>query len=182
MQSLPTLPTATAPTAAAASQRSDGPFMPADSPQRATKETVLLAWRTHRLRENPRLLGLVMMAYGVALLLWLFLFPHPLTLILPLGALTSAMAEYLFPVSYRLTTRGARASCFLTHLSLDWSEVKRARYGEDGAFLSPFARASRLDQFRGIRLRFAEGNEEAVLETVRRCRREFHASGEPETA
>jgi hypothetical protein len=109
----------------------------------------------------------------MGLFFWLNLFPHPLTLLLPLGALTSAMAEYLFPVSYRLTNRGAYANCFLARLSLSWPEVKRARYGDDGVFLSPLSRPSRLDNFRGIRLSFAEGNAETVLETIRQCRYDF---------
>jgi hypothetical protein len=35
---------------------------------------------------EPRLLPLVTLAYGIGLFFWLHLFPHPLTLILPLGA------------------------------------------------------------------------------------------------
>ena len=135
-------------------------------------------WRVHRLRENPRLLPLVTLAYGIGLFFWLHLFPHPLTLILPLGALTSSMAEYLFPISYRLTTTGAYASCFLSRLYLAWPDVKRARYGEDGVFLSPLLRASRLDTFRGVRLCFAHANNETVLETVRRCRQDFGGAEE----
>lgn len=163
--------------AAAPSQLAAGHLTPTDPATTDTKETTLLAWRRHRLRENPRLLPLVTLAYGVGLLFWLHLFPHPLTLILPLGALTSSMAEYLFPVSYRLTSKGAYASCFLSPLFLAWPEVKRARYGDDGVFLSPLLCPSRLDNFRGVRLCFADGNDEIVLETVRRCRRDSGSTG-----
>ena len=87
-------------------------------------------------------------------------------------------AEYLFPISYRLTTRGAYANCFLSRLYLAWPDVKRARYGDDGVFLSPLLRASRLDTFRGVRLCFADTNNETVLETVRRCRQDFGGAEE----
>ena len=147
---------------------------PADSAI-PVEESVLFTWRIHRLRESPRLVPLVTLAYGIALFFWLHLFPHPLTLILPVGALTSSMAEYLFPVSYRLTTKGAYADCFLSRLYLAWPEVKRARHGDDGVFLSPLQRPSRLDNFRGVRLSFSGGNQETVLETVRCCRRDFGA-------
>jgi hypothetical protein len=155
-----------------------GRSLPECGPDVATKEETLLSWRIHRLRENPHLFPLVVLAYGVGLYFWLHLFPHPLTLLLPLGALTSAMAEYLFPVSYRLTTRGAYANCFLSRLYLAWPEVKRARYGDDGVFLSTLLRPSRLDTFRGLCLRFADGKQEPTLETVRRCRRDFGTAAE----
>ncbi|MES2465143.1 MAG: hypothetical protein V4671_31640, partial [Armatimonadota bacterium] len=122
----------------------------------ATTENTLISWRIHRLRQNPRLLPLVALAYGIGLFFWLNLFPHPLTLLLPLGALTSAMAEYLFPISYRLTDRGAYSNCFLSRLYLAWPDVKRARYGDDGVFLSPLLHPSRLDTFRGLCLSFAD--------------------------
>jgi len=117
-------------------------------------------------------LGLVVASYAAALLFWRLVFPHPIALFLPIVALTSAMAEYLFPIHYRVTTRGAYVSCFLSRLFLAWPEVKRARHGADGVFLSPLTRPSRLDQFRGLRLAFAADNEEAVLATIRHCRME----------
>ncbi len=144
--------------------------MPADAPAPAhSAETTLVAWRTHRLREDPRHLRLIAAAYAAAIALWWLLFPHPLALFLPLVSLTSALAEYLFPISYRLTSRGAYAANGVTRLFISWSEVKRATAGSEGIYLSPLAQAgSRLEAFRGVRLRFADGNEEMVTQTVQR--------------
>ena len=140
----------------------------ADAPSRPA-ETTLLSWKVHRLREEPSRLRLVALAYGAAVFLWWLLFPHPLALFLPLVSLTSALAEYLFPVSYRLTTRGAYASCGFSHLFIAWADVRRATTGAEGVFLSPLARAgSRLEAFRGVRLRFAPDNAGAVTDGVRR--------------
>ena len=134
----------------------------------ADAETVVLAWRVHRLRdERWRALPLVLTAYGVALLLWRLVFPTPLALFLPLVALTGALSEYLFPISYRLTDRGVYADCGASRLFLEWADVRRATVGSDGVYVSPLARASRLDSFRGIKLRFHDGNDAVVLETVR---------------
>lgn len=137
---------------------------------------MVLTWRVHRLREEPRGLRLVAGAYAVAIAVWWLVFPQPLALFLPLVALTSALAEYLFPITYRLTTRGAYADNGPTsRLFLAWKDVRRATHGDEGVFLSPFARPSRLDGVRGIRLRFsvaAEAEEadlpsETILMTVR---------------
>jgi hypothetical protein len=136
-------------------------------------ETTILAWRVHRLRGEPQHLPLVIAAYAVALGLWRLLFPHPLALFVPLVSLTSALAEYLFPISYRLTDRGAHVSNGpFVRLFLAWPDVKRATAGKDGVCLSPLARPnSPLAPFRGLRLRFTdEAQADEVTQTVRALR------------
>jgi hypothetical protein len=133
-----------------------------------TREDVVLAWRIHRLREEPQKIGLVALGYGLAFAFWRLAFPYPLGLFLPLVALTGAMSEYLFPVNYKLTSKGAYCSCGpAIKLEMLWSDVRRATKGKDGVYLSTLKIPSRLDSFRGIRLRFSQGNDEKVRETVR---------------
>jgi hypothetical protein len=149
----------------------------------AAAETVALAWRVHRLREEPKKVRLIAAGYAVAMALWWLVFPHPLALFLPVVALTSALAEFLFPINYRLTTRGAYADCGPTiRLFMDWKDVRRVTHGDEGIFLSPFARPSRLDGVRGIRLRYpsapaadSQGDiipAEVIRETVKRLWRD----------
>lgn len=140
----------------------------ANLPETAAPEETLLAWRIFRATARPGGLALVLLAYAAALAMWRLLFPHPAALFLPLVALTGTLREYLFPVSFRLTTRGAYVANGPARLFLAWDEVQRATHGADGVFLSPLPRASRLDSFRGVTLAFAEGNDDAVLSTVRR--------------
>ena len=139
---------------------------PAAAAPAETAETVLLAWRIHRLREEPQGIGLIAGAYAAAILLWWWVYPQPLALALPLLSLTGALSDYLFPISYRLTTRGAYADCGASRLFLSWDDVQRATHGAEGVYLSPLRRPSRLDAWRGVKLRFA-GNSDAVLAIVR---------------
>ena len=133
-----------------------------------TREDVVLAWRIHRLREEPQKIGLVALGYGLAFAFWRLAFPYPLGLFLPVIALTGAMSEYLFPVNYKLTSKGAYCSCGpAIKLEMLWSDVRRATKGKDGVYLSTLKIPSRLDSFRGIRLRFSQGNDEKVRETVK---------------
>ncbi len=134
-------------------------------------DAAALSWRVHRLRERPARLLLVVAAYGAALGLWRMAFPHPVALFLPLVALTSALSEYLFPQTFRLDARGASSvNGPFSRTFIAWADVKRATYGDDGVHLSPLARASRLDRFRGVRLGFAGGDADAILDAVRAFR------------
>lgn len=118
--------------------------------------------------EEPQKIGLVALGYGLAFAFWRLAFPYPLGLFLPIVALTGAMSEYLFPVNYKLTSKGAYCSCGpAIKLEMLWSDVRRATKGKDGVYLSTLKIPSRLDSFRGIRLRFSQGNDEKVRETVR---------------
>lgn len=110
--------------------------------------------------------------YALAFILWRIFSPQPLALILPLVILTGALSDYVFPISYRLTSRGIHADCGASRLFLAWSDVRRASTGADGVFVSPLRKPSRLDAWRGIRLRFSGGNDETVRELVRTAVRE----------
>jgi hypothetical protein len=134
------------------------------------KETTLLTWRTHRLREDRQCLPLVIGAYVLAIGIWWLFFPVPLALFLPLVALTSALSEFLFPVTYTLTSTGVSVVYGPLHrLHLAWEEIKRAGQGADGVFLSPLTKPSRLDNFRGLRLRFpaTEAEKESLRNIIR---------------
>lgn len=132
------------------------------------REDVILAWRIHRLREEPQKIGLVALGYGLAFAFWRLAFPYPLGLFLPIVALTGAMAEYLFPVDYKLTKTGAFCSCGpAIKLEIAWSDVRRAMVGKEGIYLSTLKIPSRLDSFRGIRLRFSADNEQQVRQSVK---------------
>ena len=144
-----------------------------------SEETVLAAWRVHPLRDNPRGIAPVAIGYALAFALWRLLFPHPLGLFLPIVALTGALSEYLFPTSYRLTTRGAHAdSAGLSRLFIAWGDVRRATRGADGVHLSPFSRPSGLDRFRGVRLKFTGDTQAEDAIRVIQEQRQIHARPE----
>ena len=59
----------------------------------------VLTWTIHLAKEMPAKLCLVIIGYGAAMLAWWYFLPVPAALLLPLVALTSAMSEFLFPVT-----------------------------------------------------------------------------------
>jgi hypothetical protein len=126
-----------------------------------------LRWQVHRLRDNPSGLVLVAAGYTIALLLWQWVFPHPLALAIPLVAMTSALSEYFFPIRYRVDETGVHADCGpFQRLHLGWSDVRRIQRGRDGLYVSSLRKPSRLDHFRGIRLQFGGMDPEPIVAAV----------------
>lgn len=114
-----------------------------------------LTWTIQLVRRDSRpLLGLiasVMMAGGLVWLLFHSLLPALVAVLLLLGS----VREYLFPITYRITSRGVEAVGLGSHLELPWKEVRRYILEKQAITLTSLPAPSRLDIFRGVTLRFA---------------------------
>jgi len=91
--------------------------------------------------------------------------------------LTATIADYLFPVRYRLGEDGLEARGFLLRRRMTWSQVRRVVRDNLGVKLSPLPRPSRLEAYRGIYLWFAE-NEDRVMATIAHHRASEAAGGD----
>ncbi len=134
--------------------------------QDAVLDDPVLTWTIHLAKEMPAKLCLVIIGYGAAMLAWWYFLPVPAALLLPLVALTSAMSEFLFPVTYTIDDVGISQKClpfFNRHIA--WTDVRRASAGRDGFFVTTLRLPSRLDQFRGIRIN-PRGNDAAVRAVI----------------
>lgn len=69
-------------------------------------------------------------------------------------------AELFLPLKYRIDESGAQVRCGLSVTSIGWSDVRRLLPMADGVRLSPLEKPSRLDEFRGVYLRFRDNAEE----------------------
>jgi len=77
--------------------------------------------------------------------------------------------EFYIPVSYSLTDEGATSRLLFFRRRMDWNNVKRIFPERHGVFLSPFARRSRLENFRGFFLRWGKDSpKEEVLEFIKK--------------
>jgi hypothetical protein len=75
-------------------------------------------------------------------------------------------AELFLPLQYRIDEQGARVKCGLSVTAITWPDVKRLIPMRDGVKLSPLEKPSRLDEFRGVYLRF-RGNSAEVSGKIR---------------
>jgi hypothetical protein len=128
-------------------------------------EVAALTWRVHLAAADPRrarAVALIILLAG-ALAGWVFRGPLP-----ALGvafALLNAVAEFLFPIQYRLSPERAEMRCFLTHRTIAWCDVRRVYRPPGGLKLSPLERPGRREPFRGLFLRLG-GNEAQVNQWV----------------
>lgn len=129
-------------------------------------------WQVHLARSRPGRAIWVLVAAFVSAALCFFLFHNWLYAGFCVVAILSATTEFLFPIRYRLDSEGAEMRNLHNWRRIAWSEVKKAYLLEDGVKLSPLGLKTRLEQFRGVFLRFgpAPGTQEEVVAAVRRFR------------
>lgn len=84
-----------------------------------------------------------------------------------LAVLALSVLRYLLPTRYTFDDEGVCARFAGGERRRRWPEVKAFYPHRDGVHLSPFSRPSALDPFRGMYVRFAPGNREAVLTFLR---------------
>jgi len=138
------------------------------SAQEATTEPVLV-WKVHLLRESPRKVLLVIPIVAISLVAG-YIFTHSLlVLAVTLFLFVSALIEYLFPIRYELTSRGASAYTLLGRTTIEWERVRKYYIDDYGIKLSPLPSQGRLEPYRGVYLRFGR-NKNEVMEVVRRMR------------
>jgi len=78
-----------------------------------------------------------------------------------------SLADYFFPIRFRLTDKGAYRRGILWSRFLRWAQVKHCYVDSKGVKLSVLPGKSRLEGFRGLYLYFGDKPDELV-EAVRR--------------
>lgn len=87
--------------------------------------------------------------------------------ILAVVLLSGAVSPYFVVTYYRMDEEGVRLKQLLTRKKKPWTELRSWYPDRNGVLVSPFDRPSRLENFRGIYLRFGDKRAEvlSVLET-----------------
>lgn len=123
-------------------------------------------WRVHPLRDSWR--------RSVLLLLFLlFLFPGiywlfqsvSLTL-LSVIFVTCSLYRYFAPFQYELYDDQLVVTAPFYRLRKSWSDFRSFYVDNNGVLLSPFSKPSRLENFRGIYVRFG-GNRSEVVDFIK---------------
>ncbi|HDL04171.1 MAG TPA: hypothetical protein ENH25_08560 [candidate division Zixibacteria bacterium] len=82
--------------------------------------------------------------------------------ILAVVILFGSLASFYFPTRYRLTEDGIFVKTTAQNLQKKWSQYRSYYMDKNGVLLSPFVRPSRLENFRGVYLKFWYNKEEVM--------------------
>jgi len=133
-----------------------------------TPHDAILRWTVHLAPERPvkLLCALGVVAFACFAAHWAIGVLGSLAVAV---ALVGSLADFLFPVTYEITSDRATCRMLLKRAEVQWRNVRRCYLDQTGVKLSPLDRRSRLEVFRGVYLRF-NGNREQVIETVKAMR------------
>ncbi len=134
-----------------------------------TEEPTCHRWRVHLVRQSPERLPVILLALGGVPTLGWMVMGHWLFAIVAFWMLLSATADYLLPIRYELDAEGIRQRGWSPRV-MRWDRVKRLVWGEQGVLLSPFAKPSRLDAYRGVFVWFGDQREQVESLILRYCK------------
>jgi hypothetical protein len=133
----------------------------------ADRNAAALCWTVQPLRqESAARTGLLIAAVVLLSIGFGYSFGGGEYALLSLIVLAASLSRYWLPTSYEVDAEGVHSKHLGLRQQRAWREFRRVEVRCDGIFLSPFARQSRLDSFRGLFVRCAE-NRDAVAAFAR---------------
>jgi hypothetical protein len=127
----------------------------------------ILEWRVHPVRENPLasvLVGLLLLVIWAGTYL---VFHEVIWVILAVIFLGGSLLPFFTVTEYRMDDRGITIRRPLTTVFREWDRVRSYYPDRKGVLLSPFAAPSRLENFRGVFIRFGP-DRQAVIQYLKK--------------
>ena len=123
-------------------------------------------WRVHPLRENwtRSTLLLLFLLFLFSGIYWLF--QSVFVTLLSAMFVTGSLYRYFVPFRYELYEHELVVSAPRYRLTKSWADFRSFYVDNNGVLLSPFAKPSRLENFRGVYVRFG-ANRSEVLDFIR---------------
>ena len=107
----------------------------------------------------------VLFLFAVWLVVWVSTSSILLTGLAVIIMLVS-MSSFFLPTRYELDQKKVKIRFFFTNREREWSAFRSFYVDKNGVLLSPFAKPSRLENFRGVYVRFSR-NKDQVVDFVR---------------
>ncbi|MBN2226842.1 MAG: hypothetical protein JW763_05715 [candidate division Zixibacteria bacterium] len=137
-----------------------------------------LTWVCHPAKRNRLVTGAVVLLIAAIVVSVYFLTYSALFTVLSFLIMTGSLAAFFFPTRYHLTESEIIVKTTTQKLHKTWSQYRTYYPDKNGVLLSPFARPSRLENFRGLYLRYDANREEVVTFVKRRIGQETSTKDE----
>ncbi len=129
-----------------------------------------LSWTVHPLVENwtKTVLTVILLCSLIAFIYWGF--QSVAVAFLSTLFLTGSLYKYFLPFHYRCETDALIVTACCYRLEKPWTAFRSLYVDKNGILLSPFSKPTRLENFRGVYVRFGTYPPEPVVNFIRaRC-------------
>jgi hypothetical protein len=123
-------------------------------------------WTAHPARRRPDQVALVVAVVLLSAWAVLVTLEAPWLAVLTAILLAVAVVPFWWPTHYRVDDLGVEERRWPRRRFRPWSELRRVEVGPRALLVSPFARATWLDRYRGIVVMFDGGDREAIVAAV----------------
>ncbi|MCK4426922.1 MAG: hypothetical protein KAW16_00405 [candidate division Zixibacteria bacterium] len=129
-------------------------------------DEVVMRWSAHPVKRNTKVSILVILfLFVIWFLVYLTTF-SPLLTILSVVIMLGSLSPFFLPTYYELDDEKIKVKFFFNTKEKEWSMFRSFYVDKNGVLLSPFERPSRLENFRGLYVRFDQ-NKDDVLDFVK---------------
>jgi hypothetical protein len=125
-------------------------------------DLTVLKWRSHPFKRKivtSFLVILCLLAVWISVYLTTF---SVLMTVVSVVILLGALSPFFLPTYYELTSDKIKVRFFLNQREKEWSFYRSFYVDKNGVLLSPFAKPSRLENFRGMYIRFDQNKDQVV--------------------
>jgi hypothetical protein len=136
-----------------------------------------LEWVCHPARRNRTVTILVSVLIAALVVIVYFLTYSVWFCVLAFLILFGSLSSFYFPTHYRLTENEIIVKTRMQTLHKKWSQYRTFYPDKNGVLLSPFTRPTRLENFRGIYMKFWYNKDEVVAFVKEQIEKQKSESG-----
>jgi hypothetical protein len=119
-----------------------------------------LSWISHPAIIRKKATVATLIFIGIILAIVYYMTTSILMVLLALVIFSGALSTYFFPTRYEISPEKIKIKYIFTKVEKDMSMFRSYYPDKRGVLLSPFTRPSRLENFRGIYLRYHDNKDE----------------------
>jgi hypothetical protein len=125
-------------------------------------DEIVLRWATHPVKKNTRISVIVILFLSV---IWFLVYLTTLSLLLTILSVVimlGSLSPFFLPTYYELDDKKVKVKFFFNTKEKEWNVFRSFYVDKNGILLSPFEKPSRLENFRGLYVRFNQNKDEVV--------------------